>query len=157
MKTIYACIVKLGEVVQPLYLLLLRGIWGGGFIQAGWGKLQNYEQTAAFFEKIGIPFSHLLTPFVGVVELVCGALLAVGLASRLVSLPLIATMVVALMTAHQAALFALYEDFFGNMGAFLTEAPITFLMALLAIFCFGPGCLSLDGLIKRFILKRSGE
>lgn len=49
------------------------------------------------FETIGIPFASVMGPFVGIVELVCGFLLIFGLCVRLSTIPLIATMIVAML------------------------------------------------------------
>ena len=49
------------------------------------------------FVRIGIPAAELLGPFVGVVELVCGLLILVGLATRAAAVPLIVTMLVAIV------------------------------------------------------------
>lgn len=50
---------------------------------------------AGRFTRIGIPFPDLMGPFVGVVEIVCGALIVVGFLTRLAAIPLLITMVVA--------------------------------------------------------------
>ena len=50
------------------------------------------------FAKIGIPWPDLLGPFVGSVETVCGALILLGLLTRLAAVPLIVTMVVAIVS-----------------------------------------------------------
>jgi hypothetical protein len=41
------------------------------------------------FARIGIPFPDVMGPFVGVVETVCGALIILGLFTRLAAIPLI--------------------------------------------------------------------
>src|SRR6516165_6749153 len=51
---------------------------------------------AGRFANIGIPYPEVMCPFVGTVELVCGALIIVGLFTRLVAIPLIVIMVVAI-------------------------------------------------------------
>lgn len=48
------------------------------------------------FAAIGIPWPALMGPLVGVVETVCGALLILGLLTRLAAVPLIMVMVVAI-------------------------------------------------------------
>src|SRR5215471_18723303 len=48
------------------------------------------------FANIGIPFPEVMGPFVGTVEIVCGALIILGLFTRLAAIPLIAIMVVAI-------------------------------------------------------------
>ncbi|MCF8708748.1 DoxX family protein [Rhizorhapis sp. SPR117] len=53
---------------------------------------------AGRFARIGIPWPDVLGPFVGCVELVCGALIILGLFTRLAAIPLIVTMIVALIS-----------------------------------------------------------
>ena len=53
---------------------------------------------AGRFANIGIPFPEVMGPFVGTVELVCGALIIVGFFTRLAAIPLIVIMVVAIVS-----------------------------------------------------------
>jgi len=53
---------------------------------------------AGRFTNIGIPYPELMGPFVGVVEIFCGALIILGLFTRLATLPLIVTMIVAIVS-----------------------------------------------------------
>ena len=53
---------------------------------------------AGRFARIGIPYPDLMGPSVGVVEIVCGALIVVGLLTRLAAIPLIIIMVVAIVS-----------------------------------------------------------
>jgi putative oxidoreductase len=82
---------------------------------------------------------------IGALELVGGILLALGLFSRLASLFLAAIMIGAYCTAHKEALFGV----FGNLDAFVKEAPFAYLWTTLTVFCFGPGCFSLDAWKKK--------
>ena len=50
------------------------------------------------FANIGIPYPNLMGPFVGVVETICGALIILGLFTRLASIPLIVIMIVAIVS-----------------------------------------------------------
>lgn len=50
------------------------------------------------FITIGIPFPEIMAPFVGVVEISCGLLIAAGLSTRLAAIPLIIDMIVAIST-----------------------------------------------------------
>ena len=52
---------------------------------------------AGRFARIGIPFPHVMGPFVGTVEIVCGVLIMVGLCTRLATVPLIIVMIVAII------------------------------------------------------------
>jgi putative oxidoreductase len=53
---------------------------------------------AGRFTRIGIPLPDVMGPFVGGVEIVCGALIIVGLLTRLAAIPLIITMIVAIVS-----------------------------------------------------------
>jgi uncharacterized membrane protein YphA (DoxX/SURF4 family) len=59
---------------------------------------------AGRFAKIGLPWPDLLGPFVGVVEIVCGALIILGLATRLAAIPLIVVMIVAIISTKMPML-----------------------------------------------------
>ena len=50
------------------------------------------------FAAIGLPYPDVLGPFVGGVELVCGTLILLGFLTRLAAVPLLITMVVAILS-----------------------------------------------------------
>src|SRR5436305_14951493 len=85
----------LGGWLQPLLLLVIRAWWGWSFVLTGKGKLTNLERTTEFFNGLHIPLPKLNAIVASCVECGGGALLLVGLASRLASVPLIFTMLVA--------------------------------------------------------------
>jgi putative oxidoreductase len=120
---------------------LARIAVGWVFVVTGWGKLHNLEQVTQFFTELGIPFASVQAPFVAGTELVCGALVLVGLLTRVAAVPLIGTMVVAIATAQWPQVETL-SDFLG-----LVETLYAVLLAWLAI--AGPGPLSLDALGMR--------
>src|SRR4051812_37399468 len=88
--------------LQSTALLLVRISVGVVFAMTGWGKLHHLEDIIEFFRSLGIPYPELQAPLVAGLELVGGSLLVVGFCSRLVSVPLIGTMVVAMVTAKAA-------------------------------------------------------
>lgn len=53
---------------------------------------------AGRFARFGIPWPDFFGPFVGVFEIVCGALIIVGLLTRLAAIPLIIVMIVAIVS-----------------------------------------------------------
>jgi uncharacterized membrane protein YphA (DoxX/SURF4 family) len=53
---------------------------------------------AGRFATIGIPYPNLMGPFVGGIETICGALIVLGLFTRLASIPLIVIMIVAIVS-----------------------------------------------------------
>src|SRR5687768_8514690 len=80
-------------------VILIRLIVGGVFFSEGIQKfLYPAENGAGRFAKIGIPSPDVMGPFVGVVEIVCGALILLGLFTRLAAIPLIINMLVAILS-----------------------------------------------------------
>jgi putative oxidoreductase len=140
----YRLLEKGGKLSAPIILLLARLLIGIAFFNTGLGKLQNLEKTTSFFEELHIPMAKANAVMAGGTEMVGGILLAIGLCSRLISIPLAITMIVALLTAHKEATLNLYKD----INEFAGQAPIPFLLVCLFVFAFGPGALSLDALIK---------
>lgn len=69
------------------------------FVPEGLQKLLFPEFLGAGrFVRIGIPWPEIMGPLVGATELVCGALIVVGLATWLAAVPLIVIMLVALVS-----------------------------------------------------------
>src|SRR5438093_7189150 len=67
--------------------VLVRLLTGSVFLSEGIQKfLYPTELAAGRFAKIGIPASQIMGPFVGACELVCGALLIIGLVTRLAAI-----------------------------------------------------------------------
>ena len=128
--------------------LLARLTLGVVFVQSGWGKLHSLERVTAYFVELGIPAASIQAPFVAATELFCGALLLLGLGTRLAAVPLAGTMVVAMLTAQRAHLGGL--ELFG-----LLELAYLSLLAWLVV--AGGGVVSLDGLISRRTLRSSSS
>ncbi len=142
---LYPIFLRCADKLQALFLLFVRLYWGWQFFVTGKGKLLNHDRVTEFFISLGIPFPELNAWIAGGVECFGGLLLLFGLGSRLAAIPLIFTMLVAYATAHSEALFNILND----SREFIKQEPFTFLMAAVIIFCFGPGPLSLDNLIRR--------
>src|SRR5580704_3909287 len=69
------------------------------FMSTGWGKVHDIPKVTHFFETLGIPLPGLNAVVVGFSELICGGLLVLGLFTRLATIPLSISMVVAILTA----------------------------------------------------------
>lgn len=74
------------------------------FWMAGSNKLANFSDTVAWFGNpewgLGLPFPLLMASLATAAELGGAILLALGLMTRLISIPLIVTMLVAILTVH---------------------------------------------------------
>ena len=114
---------------------------------------------AARFARIGIPFPDLMGPFVGVVELVCGALIIVGLFTRLAAIPLTIIMIVALISTklpillgHDVGIFHLSADI-KRLGIWSmlheSRADLAMLLGSLYLLIEGAGAWSLDAVLVR--------
>jgi putative oxidoreductase len=90
----------LTEAVKAnLIALLPRIMVGVVFLSEGVQKFLSAEKVGAGrFERIGLPFPEVLAPFVAPVEMLCGAMLLAGIAVRMSALPLLAIMIVALLS-----------------------------------------------------------
>lgn len=81
-------------------VVCFRVIVGGAvFVSEGLQKfLYASELGSGRFAKLGLPFADILGPTVGAVEIICGLAVVIGWRLRLVTLPLIAVMVGAVVT-----------------------------------------------------------
>jgi putative oxidoreductase len=113
---------------------------------------------AGRFANIGIPYPEIMGPFVGVVETICGALVILGLLTRLAAIPLIIIMIVAILSTKIPILLG--HDFWifhvpkiGRYGfwSMAHEARDDFAMLLGSLYLLieGAGAWSLDALISR--------
>jgi putative oxidoreductase len=151
-RTLYRRLLNLLNWLQCPFLLFVRVYWGWQFWQSGFGKLQDISKPIDFFTQLGIPFPVFNAWFVALLEAGGGILLILGLASRLISIPLVIDMVVAYITADREALKSLFTE----PDKFMAAAPFTFLFASAIVLVFGPGAIALDYLIARYIEKREG-
>lgn len=89
------------DFVAPL---LLRLYLAPVFWMAGWNKLASFDSTVQWFGNpdwgLGLPFPVLMATLATAAELGGAVLLLLGLAVRWVSLPLMVTMLVAILAVH---------------------------------------------------------
>ena len=122
-----------------LGLLVLRLAAGSAFVFHGAQKLfgafggYGIEGTAGWMASLGIPFPTFSATMAGGTELVGGLALLAGLFTRLLSVPLTITMLVAAFTAHTG-----FDATKGGMEYPLVMAAAAFLFAVA-----GPGRFSL--------------
>lgn len=135
-------------------MILIRIIVGSVFLSEGIQKfLFSDEVGVGRFAKIGIPSPEFTAPFVGVVESVCGALILLGLLTRLAAIPLIIDMLVAILSTKIPILlgygfwgFSLRNVPYYGFWGMAHEARTDFAMLLGSVFLLivGAGARSLD-------------
>jgi putative oxidoreductase len=124
--------------------LLTRVVMGQAFYYTGHGKLQNFDRTVSFFTDLGIPFPALNAGFVSSIEYIGGMCLIVGLGTRVFSLLLSGSMVVALLTADK-------QTFIDKFPADITDVtPFVYLLFLVWLILYGAGPFSLDRALGRW-------
>lgn len=86
------------STAAPAATILIRLMVGGVFLSEG---IQKFLYPAALgvgrFTKIGIPCPEVTGPFVGWVEIICGVLILIGLATRWASVVLLINISVAIV------------------------------------------------------------
>src|SRR5713226_2322295 len=85
-------------VTGPSTILIIRLMAGGVFFWEGILKFVYVNQGVGRFAKLGIPFPLVAAPFVGCLEIVGGLLLMLGLGTRLITIPFIIEMLVAMLS-----------------------------------------------------------
>jgi len=125
-------------------LALLRIVLGATFIMHGGQKLfvYGFAGVTGAFGQMGIPMPGILGPFVALVEFFGGIAIVLGLLTRLASLGIGATMLVAILTVHLKA------GFFNPGGI---EFPLSLLASALTLVITGAGAYSLDAVVQRRI------
>ena len=145
MQKLYRLWVSLISKLQSPFLLIIRLYWGWQFFLTGKGKLMHLDKTAGFFATLHIPMPKVNAIMAGSTECFGGLLLLVGLGSRIATVPLIGTMVVAYLTADSDAV----RNIFSKPDAFLSADEFLFLLTAVIVLIFGPGIFSLDAIIAR--------
>lgn len=125
--------------------LVMRLIVGYVFMLTGWTKLNNLPQMIQNFSEWGIPFPGILTPFVSAVECFGGAMLILGLFTRIPAAMLVVVMIVAIRVAK-------WENV-DSLETLLGFEEATYLAAFLWLAIAGPGAASLD----RLLLRMTGQ
>jgi putative oxidoreductase len=129
------------ELLRWVFPLLARFTIGVVFIESGWGKLHNIPDVIEFFTSLHIPAPACQAHFVACTEFLCGLGVALGALTRLASIPLIGTMVVAILTAK-------LEDIEG-WSDILALSEYLYIVLLVGLIAYGPGPLSLDYVVSR--------
>ncbi len=122
-------------------VFLVRLMVGSVFLSEGVQKFLFQDALGVGrFVKIGIPAPHIMAPFVGVVEIVFGALILLGLFTRLAAVPLTINILVAITATKIPMLF---ESGFWKM-AHEARVDWSMLLGLICLLLAGGGRWSLD-------------
>ncbi|HKT28659.1 DoxX family protein [Dyella sp.] len=127
--------------------LVIRLVFGYFWLETGIGKVQNLDGFTQRFIGWGIPHPAFNAALSAWTELLGGLLLMLGLFTRLVSIPMIINMIVALALVVSSRLMGLDDYVEADEVLYIT----IFFWFLIA----GPGKISLDTLIARWLRIRT--
>ncbi len=146
----------------PAATILLRMMAGSVFLWEGILKFVYVNQGVGRFTKLGIPAPAAMATFDGVLEIAGGLLMMTGLLTRLVAIPFIIEMVVAMLTTKIPLYLGTYPlplppsppqiGFWAVLHEIRSEYAQ--LMTTVFLLIVGPGRLSLDALVAH--RKREG-
>jgi putative oxidoreductase len=114
--------------------LVVRVLTGAVLVVFGIGKFTNHASEVASFDSYGLPQPDAFVYAIGVVEIVGGALLILGLATRLAALVIAGDMVGAIVVSGFGE---------GEVLPSLTLAP-AILAGMVYLIWAGPGQRALD-------------
>ncbi len=132
--------------LEQYAILLVRVLLGLFFAISGARKLFVAGGAQTMYETLvmaKVPFPHLMTYFVSVVEFVGGSLVAAGFLSSLACVALLVDMVVAILTTKLSAMpkglspLKWFDNFF-----YIPEA--LYVLFFFWLICSGPGKFSVD-------------
>ncbi len=142
----------------PESTIALRFMAGGVFLWEGILKFVYANQGIGRFTKLGMPLPHFTADFVACLEIVGGLLLLSGLLTRLIAVPFIFEMIVAMLSTK----ISLYLGTSPlplpaappkvGMWAVLHEVRSEYAQLLTVLFLMinGPGRWSLDALLGKW-------
>jgi len=139
---LYKNIINYLEKVKDLPPLLFRIVLAYGYYGPATMKLKNFGGIVEWFSSMGMPMPKLNALLATGTETAGFILIFLGLTTRIISIPLMVVMVVAITTVHLGNGFEA-----GNNGF---EIPIYYMLMLFSLLITGPGKFSLDALIKKY-------
>ncbi|HWB61006.1 MAG TPA: DoxX family protein [Chthoniobacteraceae bacterium] len=140
----YGLLVRGAGYLQHPLLLIIRLYWGWETFDSGRSHLGNVPAMVERFKGWHIPFPEANVYLSGYTELLCGILLLLGLASRIITIPLICNFIVAYLTASHDTIQQSLGAIFSKPDDFTGDTSFLFLLASVLVFVFGPGMFSLD-------------
>ena len=121
--------------------LVVRLVFGYFWFETGLAKVQNLDGFTHRFIEWGIPFPEFSAALSAWTELIGGALIIVGLCTRLVAVPMIINMIVAIALVVIKNVAALDD--------FVELDEVVYILIFFWLLMAGPGRYSLDSVLKR--------
>lgn len=127
--------------LEDIPLLFIRLVLAYGFFVPAKMKWTNINSVAEWFGSMNYPLPTLNAYLAASTEALGVVLILLGLGTRLISVPLIIVMLVAIFTVHWTNGFNASDNGF--------EIPLYYLVMLLLLLFNGSGSFSIDYLLTR--------
>ena len=125
--------------LQSFALLSARVALAYGFYEPAMIKWRNFDTTVEWFSSLGIPFASFATLLTASIEIIAVVFLLLGLFVRFTTIPLMAIMIVAIVTVHISNGFSVANNGF--------EIPLYYFLFLSILTTHGAGRFSIDYLM----------
>jgi len=129
--------------------LIARLSFGYFWLETGIAKVQNLDGFTQRFMGWGIPFPAFSAGLSAWTELIGGALIMLGLFTRLISIPMIINMIVAIVLVVSAN--------FQGIDEFVEADETVYILIFFWLLMAGPGKVSLDTLLAKWLGIRTKE
>lgn len=139
LKDFYLELSVLFNYFQSFSLLFVRFTLAYGFYEPALTKWNNFDSTVEWFSSLGIPFASLATLLTASIEIMGIVFLTLGLFTRLITMPLMIIMTIAIVTVHLSNGFPVANNGF--------EIPLYYFLFLSILLSHGAGKFSLDYLL----------
>ncbi len=136
MKARYFKFVNLVSKADAIPLLAIRLLLAYEFYGPAISKLKDFGSTVTWFESLGMPLPGVNAVLATATETLAFILLPLGLGTRIICIPLIITMLVAIATVHGGNGFNVCD------GGY--QFPVYYIIIFAILITTGPGKLSLD-------------
>lgn len=129
--------------------LVARLSFGYFWLETGIAKVQNLDGFTQRFMGWGVPFPAFSAGLSAWTELVGGALIMLGLFTRLISIPMIINMIVAIVLVVSAN--------FQGIDEFVEADETVYILIFFWLLMAGPGKVSLDTLLAKWLGIRTRD
>lgn len=137
MNSLFALYNRIASSFSDLSLLLMRLVLAYGFYEPAIRKLSNFNGIVMWFDQgLHLPFPYLNAVLATGAEALGVVSLILGFKTRIMSLPLMVTMLVAITMVH-------WGNFAAKANGF--EIPLYYFIMLFVLLSHGPGKFSIDG------------
>ncbi len=137
---------RIASTKAPGAAIFIRFSVGLIFLTQGILKFIDPNLGVNRFTKIGFPFPDLTAHFVGTFEITCGALVVIGLLTRLANVPLLIIILTAIATTKIPELFRPHQGFWFAVTDARTDFAM--LMGIVFLLSAGAGTWSIDSLFS---------